>query len=409
MYSQYFIAEGRLEIFKEESIIAGIVAGFGFLGVFLSGAIVRHIWYEAFYVSHIVCFLLALVGGSMHQPDLTEKGLLIMLLLTASMWAADRLLRAARMLFRSVNNYAVVEPLPQGATKITLAKRPYGAVGGKHCFVWIPKIRMFESHPFTIAGTEPMEFVVNAYDGFTRDLHQYAVANPGARLRASVDGPYGTFPDPMASEFDKVVLIAGGSGATFTFGLANNMLERMGPNSTKNIVFIWAVKSHGEFDCSSPRFPCHQCAPIRSQHEFLSLSEGWNREHVRHPGSEDQYRQILRLVRPRAARIRHEPTMRPLGTYFSLHSISTQSLCRHLRCSTCFMHGLSAIYYLPTHLHTYTPAYLHTCLPTLGRHAVKPTSCSLRAQADISHVTQKISPGSPTTFRPSRRTRTHLR
>lgn len=243
MYTDYFLDEGLSYYFKQSSIIAGIVAGFGFLLVVASGAIIRFIWYEIFFALHVGGFLMALVGAFYHQPDL-EKGILIMFAVIAGLWGADRVVRGGRMLIHSINNYATLEALPDGGTKIIVAKKPLGAKPGKHCFVWIPKVRAFESHPFTIAATEPMEFVVNAYDGFTRDLHNHAVAHPGARLRVSVDGPYGTFPDPMT--FDKVVLIAGGSGATFTFGLAVNMLEKMGPESTNNITFIWAVKKHGK-------------------------------------------------------------------------------------------------------------------------------------------------------------------
>ena len=48
-------------------------------------------------------------------------------------------------------------------------------------------------------------------------------------------------------EFDKIVLIAGGGGATFTFGLAVNVLERMNDEARKKVVFLWAVKKHGEW------------------------------------------------------------------------------------------------------------------------------------------------------------------
>ncbi len=88
-----------------------------------------------------------------------------------------------------------------------------------------------------------MELVINTHSGFTRDLHRYASQNPGASLAVSVEGPYGTFPDPM--EYDKVVLVAGGSGATFTIGLAADMIRRLSPDSTKKIEFIWASRSRG--------------------------------------------------------------------------------------------------------------------------------------------------------------------
>ncbi|KAK7723173.1 hypothetical protein SLS63_008946 [Diaporthe eres] len=241
MYTHYFLVNNRVEMLQTQSSIAGIVAGFAFLGVLFSAVIIRRIWYEAFYVSHIIFFIVALICAAYHQPDL-EDGLIIIFALIAAMWGTDRLLRTSRMWYRAVNNEAMLEPLPNGGTKITLTKRPRGVVPGKHCFVWIPKIRLLEAHPFTVVASEPMEFVVNSYDGFTRDLRKYALENPGIRLKASVDGPYGTFPDPL--EYDKVILIAGGSGASFTFGLAVNLLERMGPESLKNITFIWAVRKH---------------------------------------------------------------------------------------------------------------------------------------------------------------------
>lgn len=250
MYTRYFLVNDRVEILQEASTVAGIVAGFAFLGIVISAVVIRRFWYEAFYVIHIACFIVALVCASYHQPGL-EAGIIIIFGLVAAMWVADRVVRASRLLYRSVNNEATLEPLPEGGTKITLAKRPFGAVPGKHCFLWIPKVRMFESHPFTIVASEPLEFVVNAHDGFTRDLHRHALASPGVKLRASVDGPYGTFPDPM--EFDRVVLVAGGSGASFTFGLAVNMLERMWPESTKYITFIWTVKKHGKLHSPTKR------------------------------------------------------------------------------------------------------------------------------------------------------------
>ncbi|EHL01356.1 putative Ferric/cupric reductase transmembrane component 2 [Glarea lozoyensis 74030] len=73
------------------------------------------------------------------------------------------------------------------------------------------------------------------------DLHTYAVKNPGKSLRASVDGPYGAIPD-FASTADKVILIAGGSGASFTFGVALDTVKRLPEASKTTIDFIWTVR-----------------------------------------------------------------------------------------------------------------------------------------------------------------------
>ena len=244
LYTTQFRNQNRLvEIFSTRENIAAIVAGFSFLSVVLSAMFIRRIWYELFYVTHILFWIVGIVCVGFHQPELGTKAIIVTLL-AGSMWISDRAIRAARVLYYSTNNQATIYPLPNGGTKIIMKKIPGRAVPGKHCFVWIPAIRSFETHPFTIIATKPFEFTVKAQNGFTRDLHQYATANPGATLTASIDGPYGTFPDPM--DFDKIVLIAGGGGATFTFALAVNVLERMNPHTNKRISFIWAVKEHGK-------------------------------------------------------------------------------------------------------------------------------------------------------------------
>lgn len=244
LYTAFFNSSGRLVyIYEDSSGIGAIVAGFAFLSVVFSALVLRRFWYELFYVTHIASWIIAIIAVGFHRPEIANKTLII-ILIAASMWFADRVIRAGRILYYSANNGATLHPLPDGSTKIVMKKVPARAEPGKHCFVWIPAIRKFETHPFTIHGSSPLEFTVKARNGFTSDLYKHAVANPGATVRASIDGPYGTFPNPM--EFDKIVLIAGGGGATFTFGLAVNVLERMDEGSPKNIVFVWSVKKHGK-------------------------------------------------------------------------------------------------------------------------------------------------------------------
>ena len=243
-YTAFFNSQGRLpSIYAEEQNIAGIVAGFALVSVIFSAVFLRRIWYEVFYVTHIASWIMLVVAVGFHQPEFANHALIVTVL-AGSMWGLDRIIRAFRVLYYSANNEATLHPLPDGGTKIVLKKAPVGAKPGKHCFVWIPAIRKFETHPFTIHRSSPVEFTAKARNGFTSDLHKYALEHPGASVKASVDGPYGTFPDPM--EFDKIVLIAGGGGATFTFGLAVNILERMDEDAPKNVVFIWAVKKHGK-------------------------------------------------------------------------------------------------------------------------------------------------------------------
>lgn len=100
----------------------------------------------------------------------------------------------------------------------------------------------FEAHPFTIASvdttheetrgddismaekevlgeSEPywkeLVFFINSHDGFTKKLRD--AAEKGGKMKVFVDGPYGKSPD--LTDYDTSVLIAGGSGVSFTLPL----------------------------------------------------------------------------------------------------------------------------------------------------------------------------------------------
>ncbi|KAK6951304.1 hypothetical protein Daesc_007835 [Daldinia eschscholtzii] len=242
IYTAYFLDEGRVYVLQLDIVTAGIILGFALLFSVLAGMTLRHIQYELFYVIHVALFIVIVVTMGLHRPNFNPDKTLYATVIIGALWFADRLIRFCRLVYNSINNEANVYALPNGGTRIVLKKPLLRARPGKHCYVWLPRIRAFETHPFTIVASEPMELIINTYSGFTRALHKYALDNPGASLKVSVEGPYGTLPDPM--DFDRVVLVAGGSGATFTFGMAADMLARMSENSRQRIDFIWAVKGH---------------------------------------------------------------------------------------------------------------------------------------------------------------------
>ena len=122
--------------------------------------------------------------------------------------------------------------------------RSVNAQAGSHVFVWIPGVRTFQTHPFTLVSSSPAEFVASGQNGFTKELHQLALRDPKAKRRAAIEGPYGHV--PAVADFDKVLLIAGGSGATFTFALAMDWMKRHA--SRKRLLdFVWTIKNTGEY------------------------------------------------------------------------------------------------------------------------------------------------------------------
>jgi predicted ferric reductase len=231
------------ELVEHEQIF-GMIAACSMFVIFLTTLGMKKLRYELFYIVHVTMFMLILITLGLHRPDLADKEVIV-ILIAASMWGSDRIIRGFRILYYSRANEATIHPLPHGGTRIVLCRSPPRAIPGTHCFLWLPTIRKFETHPFTIVRTSPnLELVINAYDGFTSDLHNYAVKYPGKSLRASVDGPYGAIPD-FASTADKVILIAGGSGASFTFGVALDAIKRLPASSNTTIDFVWTVREEG--------------------------------------------------------------------------------------------------------------------------------------------------------------------
>ncbi|CAI7635712.1 unnamed protein product [Penicillium pancosmium] len=150
----------------------------------------------------------------------------------------DRLIRTAKICWNFFGNSASVTALADNAIRVRLNRR-INCNPGSHAFLWVPAIRWAESHPFTLVSSNPSEFVIRVYDGFTRDLYKAARSSPGRALRCSVDGPYGQVPN--FRRFEKVILVAGGSGASFTFSIALDLIDKL-DTTVKSIDFIWAVR-----------------------------------------------------------------------------------------------------------------------------------------------------------------------
>ncbi|RGP72302.1 hypothetical protein FSPOR_2809 [Fusarium sporotrichioides] len=239
-YTAVFGSQNFLKRLLVKEEILGMVALGSFITLSFAGAVLRAWWYELFYYIHISFWILAIIMTGLHQPEPGKKVLYIVCV-SAGIWTAGRIVRFGRLVANSVNNTVTLTPLPNGGTRVTLTKAPLRSASGKHGFLWVPAVRALETHPFTMVAVDPLEFVVAAYDGFTQRLHSYALENPGIKLKASVEGPYGTLPDIKG--YNKIILIAGGSGASFTVGAALDMLKKLDRNTEILIEFIWMIRN----------------------------------------------------------------------------------------------------------------------------------------------------------------------
>lgn len=133
--------------------INGIVAGCAMLVILASATLLRKLQYETFHIIHITMAALILITSGMHRPDIPMVGKIV--IIAASLWIADRALRIGKLALYNFGNTATVTNLPHGGTRIVLKKTPIGATPGTHCFLWIPRVRATESHPFTVLSTDP--------------------------------------------------------------------------------------------------------------------------------------------------------------------------------------------------------------------------------------------------------------
>lgn len=171
------------------------------------------------------------------------------------LWGLDRLARLLRLVFlnnrwsASVSKPAsdcIIERLSSDTVRLSL-RRPRNYLScwrpGQHFFIVAPGISKlpWEAHPFTAASipsskstngapNNDMEisFIIRGRDGFTGNLLRYALEHesmahvpvPGKFL---VDGPYGQPPD--LGIFDTAILVAGGSGVSYTLAMLLSRIQ----------------------------------------------------------------------------------------------------------------------------------------------------------------------------------------
>ena len=122
----------------------------------------------------------------------------------------------------------------------------------------IPSIGLFQTHPLTIASLPSdgnVVIYVRARSGFTRRVYERAaaavVSGIPASLKVHFEGIYGG-KFPSFSNFDVVLLIAGGIGASFTIPIlreivmkAKDLEAQNAAARCKRIGFVWIVKNQG--------------------------------------------------------------------------------------------------------------------------------------------------------------------
>ncbi|KAI9684513.1 MAG: hypothetical protein M1829_002323 [Trizodia sp. TS-e1964] len=231
----------------------GILALAGWTIMMLSFPLLKKMFYEWFYVLHAAFFPVVTVALFLHNRHCREP-----VAVGVALYALDRFIRTDRYIWHNQKAdklKATLQVTEDGATLVSVPRNNMSWRPGSHAFLNIPRLRYFQSHPFTIAsvdaehaGTDTktqVQFLIKPQRGFTRALMEEAERSKihcrkgfSREVTAYIDGPYGAVPD--FKSFDRTILIAAGSGITFILPIALSLVRS---GRFRSIDFVWAVRN----------------------------------------------------------------------------------------------------------------------------------------------------------------------
>ena len=145
-------------------------------------------------------------------------------------------------------------------TLVTIRNVRFTWSAGQYFFLWIPRVGLLESHPFTALNIPPsgagrsetMTLAIRAHShlGFARRLHAFASkASPATRTSVFLQGPFGSCPSWNA--FESVLLIAASTGASFTLPVLEKIVRS--PGCARQVAFLLLVQEQDDAQCYLPR------------------------------------------------------------------------------------------------------------------------------------------------------------
>ncbi|KAJ7072972.1 ferric reductase NAD binding domain-containing protein [Mycena amicta] len=164
---------------------------------------------------------------------------------------------------------ACIDSVGPDLIRLTIASRGFKWAPGQHVFIRVLGLGMhaLTSHPFTISSVMTraaddananveLVLVLRARGGLTRALQRRIAGKPGWTTRVVLDGPYGGLHSPRALErYERVMFLAGGTGATFVLPLFADLLSKVksASGSCKQVDFVVAVPDPDNYAWMAPQ------------------------------------------------------------------------------------------------------------------------------------------------------------
>lgn len=233
----------------------------------------RSMAYEVFVVQHIIGAVLFLWLLYVHLPQDAQYNVWF----AVALLVLDRVFRGGMFLWQNTKLNPVRSRCSGGqrwghqvqlavagdaTTIVTIKDVHFTWRPGQHLWLWLPRVGLIDTHPYTIACPHRMpktcicnsiQLVIRAHSGFSRRLHQHArkLADKGDRntLMGFVIGPFGN--PPRWDVYETLVLISASTGASFTLPILENLLkvaetQQDSTICTKRVDFLLAARQGEE-------------------------------------------------------------------------------------------------------------------------------------------------------------------
>lgn len=263
LYLNFYVQEGILAERLVRLIPALGVAGFIGMSLMNTTAlrVIRHYSYRIFFITHLTVAMLLPPAIFFHSHHGGRQYVVEALLVF--------LVDLVKRKFDTITGPATFELIPGTSLIKIMANIPsqklhrFRKYHGMHVYLNIPAAARrnasaafllfeFAFNPFTIASVDEesgdLTLVARRQKGpMTRSLAQFADAGlAGTKIPLSIEGPYGCatgFPNLAGPEFQRVLLVAGGVGATFILPLYRLIINE---NPVARVQMVWAVRGAGD-------------------------------------------------------------------------------------------------------------------------------------------------------------------
>lgn len=269
LYLNFFIQKGLLfeKLTGSRAVQTGII-GIISMDVLAITAwkIIRTYSYRIFFITHLTVALLIppLIWFHAHSAKVFVAEAILVFLVDIVSRKLD-----------TVTSTASFETIPGTSLVKVTTNVPTHKIGrfqkqpGSHVYMQIPGqsrlsqdpytkeylVHEFLFNPFTVAAVDDesgdLTFVARHLNGPTtatlKQLAQQTSSQDTRQILLAIEGPYGVnahnFPQLVSGEYDRVLLVSGGVGATFTVPLFRALVSE---NPAAKVQLVWSVRSPGD-------------------------------------------------------------------------------------------------------------------------------------------------------------------